>query len=70
MKRLLATLSVLAALAVSAVVAVPASAETIVNSHGVTLECFQEGTSARYVLKYNGQKLLEHTLANATCVKL
>jgi hypothetical protein len=68
MKRLLATLSVLAALAVSAVATVPATAEPI-HYDGATLECEQTSGGAKYTLKYTlGTKTLElsHTFPG-TC---
>jgi hypothetical protein len=66
MKRLLAAMSVLAALALSAVAAVPASAGSV-SYDGVTLECKETGTGALYTLKYDGHEF-SYTVPKAKCL--
>jgi hypothetical protein len=66
MKRLLATLSVLAALAVSPVAAVPASAGTI-EYDGASLTCVETSEGAQYTLKYKTHEF-SHTVAGAKCL--
>jgi hypothetical protein len=66
MKRLLATLSVLAVLAVSVVATAPASANPITYGE-LSLSCVQTNAGAKYILKYQTHEF-SYTVPGAKCL--